>query len=235
MFQVVLPRPGHTRQRRFTFVHQKGLKRSVGGRPTRGMLSVQSSHKMENLVEPWLTHILATLIGVAIGSGASWFVWSGRPKVRAAKAVEADFKGYREKVAEHFAGTASLVNDMTDSYRSVFEQLQAGANELLDETTRRQMLGDQDQDTITLHRLGWQPSSEETPIAEPPTQAGESADEAVPEEVPTVEPEAVPDGVATVEPEAVPDDVTMADPQAVPDEATTVKLETKPKDKQQGE
>jgi uncharacterized membrane-anchored protein YhcB (DUF1043 family) len=115
-------------------------------------------------MEPWVTHVLAGLGGALIGGLIVEF-WrrrsSGSP---AAAKVQEELDNYREKVAHHFAQTANLVNDMTDRYRSVFEQLQTGADQLVEQETLRQLLGEQDGRTTTLTRLGYH---DEQPTEEP--------------------------------------------------------------------
>ncbi len=44
-----------------------------------------------------------------------------------------EFESYRREVAEHFRGTAQAVNQMTESYRNVYEQLRRGAEQLCPE------------------------------------------------------------------------------------------------------
>lgn len=108
-------------------------------------------------MEPWLIVLLSTLGGVLIGAGAAFFIRPSGAAARAAR-IEKEYAEYREKVADHFARTAGLVNQLTDSYKGVFEHLQQGAHELLEEDQIRERLLDSGSKTITLPPLGSLPS-----------------------------------------------------------------------------
>ena len=44
--------------------------------------------------------------------------------------LKKEFGGYREEVNEHFKTTADLVHELTNSYKSVYEQLASGSEKL---------------------------------------------------------------------------------------------------------
>ena len=128
----------------------------------------------------WLALAAAFLIGGLIGGAIVYAMRRGRSKADAeAQAAEAK---YREQVAEHFVATAKLVDGLTDSYKSLFDHLQTGAGELLDEDTLQRRLAEDDR-VIMLNRLG-RPKD--------PLGADETAEpEPQPEPEPSSEPEVV--------------------------------------------
>lgn len=90
-------------------------------------------------------HTLITFLGgMMIGGLLVWLLLPARRNLRRLeqeklKAEEA-LKDYRSDVDRHFVRTAELVNDMTQAYRSVHEQLAQGARALCSEDSRRQVL-----------------------------------------------------------------------------------------------
>lgn len=80
---------------------------------------------------------LALLIGVGVG----WFLGSQRRpahrdaiqelETRLERAVE-ERSGYESEVREHFTRTAELLNRLTEDYRSVYQHIATGADQLCD-------------------------------------------------------------------------------------------------------
>jgi uncharacterized membrane-anchored protein YhcB (DUF1043 family) len=75
-------------------------------------------------------------------------------KPRSQLELEAEHKRLKEDVMEHFVTTANLVNDMTDSYKAVFDHLNEGAGNLVDRTELRERLPYEDARVVTLSRIG---------------------------------------------------------------------------------
>ncbi|MDO8273335.1 MAG: DUF1043 family protein [Gammaproteobacteria bacterium] len=82
----------------------------------------------------WLTAIVCLAAGVAIG-----FVLAGRVNTNPARITELEknlqdlertHSRYKDEVSEHFSVTAELVQQMTDSYRDVYQHLASGAQDL---------------------------------------------------------------------------------------------------------
>lgn len=82
----------------------------------------------------WLSAIGCLAIGIVIG-----FIISGRTKAAPSKLTDLEkqleelqnsHNRYREEVSSHFSMTAELVQQMTDSYRDVYQHLATGAQEL---------------------------------------------------------------------------------------------------------
>lgn len=77
----------------------------------------------------WLGAALVAGIGIGI-LVAYWFLPSdsgNRRLVRKNEELEAEQQRYREDVQEHFAKTGELFEDLTKSYRKVYEHLASGA------------------------------------------------------------------------------------------------------------
>lgn len=82
----------------------------------------------------WLTGIGCLAVGMVIG-----YFFAGRITNNPAKVTELEQKlqdlqrtheRYRDEVSEHFSTTAELVQQMTDSYRDVYQHLASGAQDL---------------------------------------------------------------------------------------------------------
>lgn len=82
----------------------------------------------------WLTGIGFLIVGVAIG-----YFLAGRSNSNPSKIGELEQQlqemqrsnsSYRDEVSEHFSTTAELVQQMTDSYKDVYQHLAAGAQDL---------------------------------------------------------------------------------------------------------
>lgn len=82
----------------------------------------------------WLIAIVCLAGGVAIG-----FVLAGRVNTNPTRITELEkslqdlertHARYKDEVSEHFSVTAELVQQMTDSYRDVYQHLASGAQDL---------------------------------------------------------------------------------------------------------
>ena len=101
-----------------------------------------------------VSHSITAILGGLIGAAVTYLLLLRSRPARSAAKSRAELKEYRDRVADHFARTAGLVDQLTDSYKDVFDQLQAGAVELLDAETLREKLAHQGGEVITLNRLG---------------------------------------------------------------------------------
>lgn len=108
----------------------------------------------------WL-EIVAMVLSVFVGIGLT-LVYQHYHKPRSHLQLEAEHKKLQEDVLDHFVTTANLVNDMTDSYKAVFDHLNEGANKLVDSTELRQRLPHEDRGVITLSRIGQPEAGSET-------------------------------------------------------------------------
>jgi len=85
----------------------------------------------------WIIGILGVLIGIGLGSIFTYLLTARGNRSRHLQ-VELDqlkmnFQDYRDQVTHHFMRTSELVQEMTQSYRSVYEHLASGAQQLCGE------------------------------------------------------------------------------------------------------
>lgn len=93
----------------------------------------------------WLTGIVCLAIGVAGGLLLARRLDNTSPgrveelekRIQELQRFHAD---YREHVSEHFNTTAELVQQMTDSYRDVYQHLARGAQDLCSEDVANRLL-----------------------------------------------------------------------------------------------
>ncbi len=78
--------------------------------------------------------ITATLTGIAIGALIMYFLsGKGSSSAKSVAQVEEKLTKYQEDVVSHFEQTADLVDELTLSYKKVFDHLGQSARELLTE------------------------------------------------------------------------------------------------------
>ena len=82
----------------------------------------------------WLTAIGCLAVGIAVGFLLAGRTTSSTQKIsdleQQLQDLQRSHAHYREDVSEHFNMTAELVQQMTDSYRDVYQHLATGAQEL---------------------------------------------------------------------------------------------------------
>jgi uncharacterized protein len=83
----------------------------------------------------WLTGIGGLAIGICLGILAAGKLRNASPSRIAAleeqlAQLQSHHERYRENVSQHFGMTAELVQQMTESYRDVYQHLASGAQEL---------------------------------------------------------------------------------------------------------
>ncbi|MEN8107383.1 MAG: DUF1043 family protein [Pseudomonadota bacterium] len=82
----------------------------------------------------WLTGLLSVVLGAAIGSIATYLVVARHGRTRKLQDeldhLKERFTDYRDQVTQHFMRTSELVQEMTQSYRAVYEHLASGAQNL---------------------------------------------------------------------------------------------------------
>lgn len=91
----------------------------------------------------FVTGLFSLLAGVVIGaiglySARSRFL--GGELEQRLQELESEYKNYQRDVAEHFAHSAQLVNNLTQSYREVHEHLANGALRLATPVISKQLL-----------------------------------------------------------------------------------------------
>ena len=79
----------------------------------------------------WL--IVGLVAGGAIGAIATWWISRARGGAVSVMQLKQENDKFRNEVAEHFVETARLINEMTDSYKKVFDHLSSGAEKLVND------------------------------------------------------------------------------------------------------
>jgi len=82
----------------------------------------------------WLTGIGFLAVGIAIGYFLAGRVINNPSKIgeleQQLQDLQRSHSRYRDDVSEHFSTTAELVQQMTDSYKDVYQHLAGGAQDL---------------------------------------------------------------------------------------------------------
>ena len=89
---------------------------------------------MSNLSSETIVMLLA-LVGAVCGIAGYVIARLGQRRAgggKTAAELKTELSDYKENVAEHFQTTASLLHDMTEQYRSVYEHMASGAQTLCD-------------------------------------------------------------------------------------------------------
>jgi len=99
--------------------------------------------------------LIGAAIGLALGAGGLFVWFRYRGDAAGAGSARRREAAYREEVADHFVKTAELVNQLTDSYKEVFDHLREGAGHLVEEEILRERLAHRDDEKVTLQRIGY--------------------------------------------------------------------------------
>ncbi|MEY3668110.1 MAG: hypothetical protein RL572_1650 [Pseudomonadota bacterium] len=92
----------------------------------------------------WVIGFICLVVGAATG-----YLLAGRVSASPGRIAELETQlqeiqrshsRYRDEVSEHFSTTADLVQQMTDSYRDVYQHLASGAQDLCSGEVARRML-----------------------------------------------------------------------------------------------
>ncbi|MFO7763155.1 MAG: DUF1043 family protein [Wenzhouxiangellaceae bacterium] len=77
--------------------------------------------------------IVGLVVGGAIGALATWWISRARGGAVSVMQLKQENDKFRNEVTDHFVETARLINQMTDSYKQVFDHLSSGAERLVDD------------------------------------------------------------------------------------------------------
>lgn len=102
----------------------------------------------------WIWLIVALLAGAAAGAGGVWWYFSGRKQAPKYQDLVKQQEQFKTEVTDHFVETARLINQLTDSYKAVFDHLSEGADQLVDPDTLRERLPAISDKEIRLRRIG---------------------------------------------------------------------------------
>lgn len=99
--------------------------------------------------------------------------------------LKAENERFREEVNAHFVQSAQLINELTDSYKKVFDHLSDGADRLVDKDTTRDRMPQVGRQEVRLRHIG---APKDFGPATPAKSAGSSQPEPKPEPKPTPKP-----------------------------------------------
>lgn len=118
----------------------------------------------------WIVGILGVLLGIGLGSIVAYALASHNSRNQNLQTeldqLKERFTEYREQVSQHFMHTSDLVQEMTRSYRSVYEHLATGAYHLCGEQADTPSLGHQSADTLATDNAASTNDSEYDELAE---------------------------------------------------------------------
>jgi len=110
--------------------------------------------------------ITAVLTGIAIGALIMYFLSSkGTKSAKSVAKVEEKLTKYQEDVVSHFEQTADLVDELTQSYKRVFDHLGQSARELLTDEQVKDQIEKRKDRKITLGFLAEEADAEAQPKA----------------------------------------------------------------------
>ncbi len=115
----------------------------------------------------FVTGLFSLLAGVALGAigiGYARGKWLGGGIEQRLHQAETELQHYQRDVAEHFAHTSQLVNNLTQAYRDVHEHLANGALKLATPAISKQILDAANSDA-SLHEQPLQPPRDWAPRA----------------------------------------------------------------------
>ena len=104
-------------------------------------------------METWIWISMAAIAGALIGGGAVWLLGRSRSGGPSIAELEKENQRFKTEVTDHFVETARLINQMTDSYKAVFDHLSGGAQRLVDPKDLSERLA-VEQREVHLHRIG---------------------------------------------------------------------------------
>ncbi len=101
------------------------------------------------------TEIVGLLLGLLIGGVGVWFWLKSRPgAAQSVVSLQKENQQFREEVNQHFVQTAELINQLTDSYKAVFDHLSDGAERLVDQKTIEERMPRVGNQEVRLKRIG---------------------------------------------------------------------------------
>ncbi|MGD8873636.1 MAG: DUF1043 family protein, partial [Gammaproteobacteria bacterium] len=105
---------------------------------------------LDDTTSIWLIGILGLLLGIMLGSIATYLLVSRNRRTHQLQLelnqLTERFTEYRDQVTQHFMRTSELVQEMTRSYRDVYEHLASGAQHLCGDTDERWQLEKRERD-----------------------------------------------------------------------------------------
>lgn len=133
-----------------------------------------------------ITWIIVGLIaGAAIGAGAVWLFAVRRAGPMSVGEMKKENERFREEVNAHFVQSAELINELTDSYKKVFDHLSDGAERLVDKDAVRERMPQVGRQEVRLRHIGapkdHQPSGQPSPASASTSPAENDSEERSPD------------------------------------------------------
>ncbi|MGY6629769.1 MAG: ZapG family protein [Wenzhouxiangella sp.] len=101
------------------------------------------------------SEIVGLLLGLLLGGVGVWFWLRSRPgATQSVASLQKENQQFREEVNQHFVQTAELINQLTDSYKAVFDHLSDGAERLVDQKTIEERMPRVGNQEVRLKRIG---------------------------------------------------------------------------------
>lgn len=142
-----------------------------------------------------LEGVIGLLAGVIVGVSIAAIVMKNRDgSDESVVSIKRENEAFRDEVNEHFVQTAELINQLTDSYKAVFDHLSDGAEKLVAPEVSRERMPQVSGEEVRLKRIGstsstnpeedsktsdQEPESAGNEAPEAQTQTGEEASETV--------------------------------------------------------
>jgi len=98
--------------------------------------------------------VIGLIIGLGVGGGLAWLFLSRRSWSPSARQLKEENERFREEVNAHFVQTAELINELTDSYKKVFDHLSDGAERLVDKEAVRERMPQVGHREVRLRHIG---------------------------------------------------------------------------------
>ncbi len=100
-----------------------------------------------------LNMVMAGVVGLVIGGVFMYFANQRKNSSESVQAVEKKLASYQQDVERHFTKTADLIDNLTDSYKQVFEHLSESAENLLTEEQIKNQLINRRSREVTIKYL----------------------------------------------------------------------------------
>jgi len=129
----------------------------------------------------WLIGLLGFAIGIIVGAAAYKQLMSDEAKVKTLEDqlhnLEREHEAYKDNVHSHFNNTATLLNNLTDSYREVYRHVASGAQALCPEYISEQLTHSaKAQDSLTRDTFAGDPGNPEAEEIVPPRDYADKTD-----------------------------------------------------------
>lgn len=99
----------------------------------------------------WL--VAGLVVGAAVGAVSVWML-RGKQSSPAVSELKKENDRFRNEVTDHFVETARLINELTDSYKAVFDHLSKGADTLVEDQVLAERMPRVSAREVRLRHLG---------------------------------------------------------------------------------